>query len=325
VPRDSLDPVRPLMPEPVVVSKPQPIVMGLTDYGIIALQSMLWGSTFFFISIARKDVPPLTLSMIRLVPAVLFLFTIVTLMGLRLPATWFEWRRFFIFSLLNNVIPFWLIIQAQREVTGGIAGIFMAVGPLWALLLAPLFIAEERFTWQRLVGILVGIMGVAILTGAGGSAGSWRAQGMLLTAAFLFSCANIYARKFLGGHPPFIIASAQTIGSLIISTPLALLMEQSWSLPTPGRDAWLAMLVMGIVGSGLAPLCHFTVLKRVGPVNAMLSSIIVPITPVVLGSLFLGEHLRPRELAGGAVIAIALLIIDGRVFRWLQKKVRVHL
>lgn len=304
---------------PRAANAPRAMTLGAVEYGLIALQAILWGSTFFFIAIARQEVPPLTLSLARLVPSVLLLGVVVAAMGLRLPATWLDWRRMMVFGAMNNVLPFWLIIMAQREVTGGMAAIFMATAPLCALILAPWFIAEERFTWRRLVGILIGIAGVAVITGVGGvggASGSWRAQGMLLAAALCYSGANIFARKYFGGHHPFAVASSQTIAALFLTLPAALIFEQPWQLPNPTGAAWLSMLIMGLAGSGLAPLCHFTVLQRAGPVNAMLASIVVPVTPIILGATFLNEHLGLRDLAGGSMIALALVVIDGRVGSW---------
>ncbi len=318
MPRDSLDDTS----TRVVSPRTTPGTLGPAEWGLIALQAMFWGSTFFFIAIARNHFPPMTLSAIRLVPAALLLLCVVTAMGLRLPATRAEWERLLIFSALNNAIPFALIILAQREVTGGIAAIFMAMSPLWALLLAPWLVAEERFTWQRLSGILVGIVGVAVITGASGSAGTGSAQLLLVLATICFACANIYARKFLGGHPPFVIACCQILGSLVLTIPLMLAIEKPFALPVPEARAWLAVIAMGLLGSGLAPLCHFTVLRRAGPVNSMLASIVVPITPVVLGALFLGERLSLRELCGGLIIAGGLLIIDGRPLKALQRRVQ---
>ena len=322
MPRDSLDSAPAANTAPP--STRPSATLGPAEWGIIALQAMFWGSTFFFIAIARKHVPPLTLSVARTVPAALLLISVVSVMGLRWPARWREWGHLLVFSSLNNAIPFVLIIHAQREVSGGIAAIFMAMGPLWALLLAPWFVAEERFTWQRLGGILVGICGVAIITGASGSTGSGSAQAMLVAATILFASANIYARKFLGGLHPFVIACGQVIGALVLTAPLALTFERPFSAPGPSTEIWLAMIAMGLLGSALAPLCHFTVLRRAGPVNSMLSSIVVPITPVILGALFLGERLSPREFLGAGVIACGLLIIDGRPLRWLGAKFRTR-
>lgn len=303
----------------VTLAAPRSPTLGAVEYALIATQAMTWGSTFFFIALARSHVPPLTLSFVRLVPAALLLGSVVAMMGLRLPATWPEWRHMLIFSTFNNALPFVLISAAQRETTGGIAAIFMAITPLCGLIMAPWFIAEERFTAKRLVGILVGIIGVAIVTGASGAAGSWTSQGMLVIAALCFGAAGIYARLYLSGYHPFAVASAQTIGALAVSLLPLMVFDRPWSMANPGTEAWLAMLVIGIAGSGLSPLCHFTVLRRAGPVNAMLASIVVPVTPIVLGFAFLGERIGLREIVGGCVIALALVIIDGRAMERVRR------
>lgn len=298
---------------PATIAAPRAPTLGAVEYALIATQAMTWGSTFFFIAIARSHVPPLTLSFVRLIPAAILLGTVVAMMGLRLPATWPEWRHMLIFSTFNNALPFALISAAQRETTGGIAAIFMAITPLCGLVMAPWFIAEEKFTARRLVGILVGIVGVAVVTGASGATGSWKSQSMLVVAALCFGVAGIYARLYLSGYHPFAVASAQTIGAIAVSILPLLAIDRPWSLANPGTEAWLAMLIIGIAGSGLSPLCHFTVLRRAGPVNAMLTSIVVPVTPIVLGFAFLGERIGMREMLGALLIAFALTIIDGRL------------
>ena len=145
---------------------------------------------------------------------------------------------------------------------------------------------------------------------------------MLILAALCYSAANIFARRYLGGYHPFAVASAQTIAALAISLPAMLVFDRLWQLDNPTNAAWWSMLVMGIAGSGLAPLCHFTVLRRGGPVNAMLASIVVPITPIILGVAFLGERFGIREVIGGLVIAVALIIIDGRLLHRFAERFR---
>jgi drug/metabolite transporter (DMT)-like permease len=144
-----------------------------------------------------------------------------------------------------------------------------------------------------------------------------------LMSTLSYAGANIYARRFLGGYHPFAIASAQTIGSLVLALPLALLFDRPWTLANPSAGVWFAGIAMGLLGSGLAPLCHFTILHRSGAVNAMLSSIVVPVTPVLLGWGFLGEQLNMRELIGAFMIAAALMIIDGRIVAWGAKRFRL--
>jgi drug/metabolite transporter (DMT)-like permease len=290
------------------------------EYGLIALQSMLWGSAFFFVTLAGPSVPPVTMTALRLIPACLVLFVVITVLGQRLPATRDAWAKMLLMAAFNNVVPFVLIIYAQREVTGGVAAIFNATAPLFAVFIAPLFVPEERISWRRVVGIAVGIAGVAILISGKAANVSPMAAALLLAAALSYASANVMTRMFFPGYPPFVIACAQMIASLCLAAPAALLIEHPWTLPTPSQTTLLAIAGMGVFSSALASLCHFTVLRRAGPTNAMLVTIILPLTPILLGYLVFGETVTLRQALGGLVVALALVIIDGRLWTRLAAR-----
>lgn len=304
----------------MTASSPVSLRMGATEYGLIALQSMLWGSAFFFIAVARDALPPITMSALRLIPASLILLLVISWFGLRLPATLHAWALIAGFCLFNNVIPFILIILAQRSVTGGTAAIFNSTAPLFAVFLAAYFIPDERLSWRRVIGIMIGIGGVAILVGGGisGGTGGLLARIALVVAAACYAISNVYARRLLPGYAPFALACAQMVCSFFIAAALSIIFEHPWTLPAPSWDGFLAIMGMGVFGSGLASLCHFTVLRRAGATNAMLVTIILPLTPILLGAAFLGERLTAREIVGAFVIASALVCIDGRLFEWLR-------
>jgi drug/metabolite transporter (DMT)-like permease len=288
--------------------------MGRREYGLIALQSMLWGSAFFFVTLAGPSVPPITVAALRLIPACLMLFVLISALGLRLPATWDAWGKMLLMAAFNNVVPFVLIIYAQREVTGGVAAIFNATAPLFAVFIAPLFVPEERLSWRRVIGIAVGIAGVGILVSGKGASVSLGSAALLLTAAFSYASANVMTRLFFPGYPPFVIACAQMLASLALAAPAALVFEQPWTLAMPSQTTMLAIAGMGVFSSGLASLCHFTVLRRAGATNAMLVTIVLPLTPILLGFLVFGEVVTLRQVLGGAVVALALVVIDGRLW-----------
>lgn len=296
--------------------------LGAAEYGLIALQSMLWGSAFFFIAVARDSLPPITMSALRLVPACAIVLVAVALTKQRLPATLAEWGLVVIHSLFNSVVPFIIIIYAQRSVSGGTAAIFNATAPLFTIFLAAYFIADETLSWRRVIGILIGIAGVGILVGGGVSGGGdgILARVGLVAAAACYAIGNVYARLFMRGYAPFTLACAQMIASLVIASLLAVIVEQPWTAPLPSLNGFLAIMGMGAFGSGFASLCHFTVLRRAGATNAMLVTIILPLTPIFLGALFLGERLSPREIIGALVIASALVYIDGRLFEWVRRR-----
>lgn len=309
------------MPEPTKTASP-PLRLGAVEWGLIGLQSMLWGSAYFFIAIAQPELPPLTIAALRTIPASLVLLLIVLSLGYRLPATLAEWRLFMLFAAFNTVLPFVLIVWGQSRATGGMAAILNSTAPLFGIFLAHLLTHDEKLSWNKLAGILVGMAGVAILVGydfAFGSRADLWAKLALLASPFLYVCANIFVRTKLGHYPPFVVAVMQMLGAVLVSFPLALAVDQPWTLPAPSLQAVGAIVGMGLFGSALASLCHFTVLQRAGATNASLVTLIMPLTPIALGGVFLGDRLTPRDLAGALVIAAALIMIDGRLFRRGQK------
>lgn len=298
--------------------------MGAVEWGLITLQSMLWGSSYFFIALVQGELPALTIAALRTIPASAALMLIVLSLGHRLPAALAEWRLFIGFSAFNTLLPFVLIVWGQSRATGGMAAILNASAPLFGIFLAHMLTQDEKLSWNKLAGILVGIAGVGILVGydfAVGSGADILARLALLAAPLLYVCANIFARRRLGHYPPFVVAMMQMVGSIFVAFPLAIAVDQPWSLPLPSLSAIGAIIGMGLFGSALASLCHFTVLHRAGTTNATLVTLIMPLTPIVLGEVFLGEHLAPREIAGALVIAAALIIIDGRIFRLGESRV----
>jgi drug/metabolite transporter (DMT)-like permease len=297
------------------VAGPASLRMGAPEWGLLGLHSMLWGSAYFFAELAIPELPVLTIAAFRLVPAALLLAGICVWLGLRLPATSREWRRLILLAAANNVAPMLLILWAQRELTGGIAAVLTATTPLFGVFIAHVFTQDERLSLAKLTGILVGIAGVAVLVGADllGEAGSGGlAKLALLAAALSYGISGVYARRF-PRYPPQNLATGQLLGALALSMPIALLVDQPWTLSLPSAKAAGAVAAMGLFSSALAALCYFTVLKRAGATNAMLATLLVPLTPIVLGGLFLGEALAPHEITGACIIALALLIIDGRL------------
>jgi drug/metabolite transporter (DMT)-like permease len=298
-----------------------PLRMGGVEWGLIALQSMLWGSSYFFIAVAQPELPALTLAALRTIPASCALLLIVLSLGYRLPATLAEWRLFILFAAFNTVLPFLLIVWGQSRTTGGMAAILNATAPLFGIFLAHMLTHDEKLSLAKLAGILVGIVGVGILVGydfAVGTREDVLARLALLAAPLCYVLANIFVRKRLGHYPPFVVAVMQMVGALFVSIPLAVVVDRPWDLPLPSVTVLGAILGMGLLGSALAPLCHFTVLRRAGATNASLVTLIMPLTPVLLGAVFLGERLAPREVVGALVIAAALIIIDGRLVRRLR-------
>ena len=161
-------------------------------------------------------------------------------LGYRMPATLAEWRLFILFAAFNSVVPFLLIVWGQARATGGMAAILNASAPLFGIFLAHMLTQDEKLSWNKLAGIVVGIVGVGILVGydfAVGSSADVLARLALLTAPLLYVCANIFARTKLGHYPPFVVAMMQMVGAVFVAFPLAIVIDQPWTLPMPSIGA----------------------------------------------------------------------------------------
>ena len=295
-----------------------PLRLGATEWGLIGLQSMLWGSSYFFVAMLQGQLPVMTISALRTIPSLAVLLVVVLSLGYRLPAEWSHWRLFLAFAMVNTFLPHLLVVWGQSRATGGMAAILNATAPVFGIFLAHVFTHDEKLSANKLAGILMGLAGVIVLVGydmALGSGLDLLARLALLAAPLLYMVANIFARTKLSAHPPFVIAVMQMIGAMVLAVPLALIVDQPWNGPAPSLQALLAIAGMGIFGSGLASLCHFTVLRRAGATNASLVTLIMPLTPILLGGFFLGERLSAREITGALIIAGALIVIDGRLLR----------
>jgi drug/metabolite transporter (DMT)-like permease len=218
-------------------------------------------------------------------------------------------------AVLNNAVPFTLIVLAQGHIPSGLAAVVNAATPVFAMLLAAGLTQDERLTSRRLAGALTGIAGVALLAGPAALAGGTEVLGILLClgACLSYGFAAVWSRRIrAAGLAPMQAAGGQCLVATLIMAPLALLVDQPWQL-APGAASLTALLVLGLVATGVAYALFFALIAGAGATNAVLVTLLVPVTALLLGTLALDEVLAPRHLAGMAVIGAGLLLIDGRL------------
>lgn len=237
-------------------------------------------------------------------------------MGLRLPREWAVWRAFFGMGLLNNIIPFCLIVWGQTQIASGLASILNATTPLFTVIVAHFLTADEKMTGNKLAGVLIGFVGVATMIGPaafGGSSGLW-GQIAILGAAISYSFAGIFGRRFKAmGVPPLMTATGQISSSTLMLIPAALLIDKPWTLAMPGLGTWGALIGIALLSTALAYLIFFRILASAGATNLALVTFLIPVSAILLGSLILGEQLEIKHFAGMAMIAAGLAAIDGRL------------
>ncbi len=300
---------------PPAVNRP----MSAPEWAMLICLSVLWGGSFFFTGLALSGLPPLTLVVLRVGLAALILQLVLPLAGLRLPRDHRVWGAFFGMGVLNNAVPFCLIVWGQTHIASGLASILNATTPLFTVLLAHLLTADERMTGNRLVGVLVGFLGVAVMVGPAalvGAGDDLLAQFAVLGAALSYACAGLFGRRFRRMNvAPLATAAGQLTASALLLLPLAILVDRPWTLPMPSASVGSAVLGLAMLSTALAYVLYFRILARAGATNLALVTFLIPFSAILLGVLVLGERLAPRHVPGMILIGCGLASIDGRLLR----------
>lgn len=290
------------------------------DWSLLALLSVLWGGSFFFNGAALRELPPLTLVFLRVALGAVILLPLMRVQGIRFPKGMAGWRAFVVIGLLNNVIPFSLIVAGQTFIPSGLASILNATTPLFTVLVMAAA-GEEALQARRVAGVALGLAGVIILRGWGIETRTGQGLGILLClgGALSYGFAALAARRLLKDSPPLGTATFQLMASTVMMAIVAAAMEQPWRLPVPGLATWLAVLGLAALSTALAYIVFFQIIRRSGATNVMLVTLLIPVTAILLGWLVLGEPISVREITGAIVIGSALLVIDGRAVRMLHR------
>lgn len=293
--------------------------MTASEWAMLVGLSILWGGSFFFSRVALAALPPFTLVALRVGLAAFVLNLVLVLSGTRLPRGRAVWLAFLGMGLLNNAVPFSLIVWGQTQIASGLAAILSATTPLFTVVIAHLATNDERMTGHRLAGVVIGLIGVAVMVGPDALAGlgsAFVAQLAVLGAALSYACASIFGRRFRRmAIAPLTVATGQVTASTLLILPIALWVDAPWILPVPSPAVWGAVLGAALLSTALAYIVFFRILATAGATNISLVTFLIPVSAILLGALVLGERLDPRHVIGMALIASGLAAIDGRVLR----------
>jgi drug/metabolite transporter (DMT)-like permease len=293
--------------------------MSLAEWAMLLTLSVLWGGSFFFNEVAVAALPVFTVVVGRVALAALVLLVVCRVAGVRLPTDRGVWLAFLGMGVLNNVIPFSLIVLGQTQIASGVASILNATTPMFTVLVAHLLTADEKLTPARAFGVLAGFAGVAVMIGidALDALGqSVLAQLACLAGALSYACAGVFGRRFRRmGVAPLATATGQVVASSLCLIPLMALVDRPWTLPMPGWTPLAALAGVATLSTALAYVLYFRILATAGATNLLLVTLLIPVTAVLLGVSVLSETLAPRHLVGVGIIAVGLAAIDGRVLR----------
>lgn len=307
-------------------SRPAPatLSMGSVEWAMLVALSVLWGGSFFFVGVAVRDLPTLTIVVLRVGLAALVLWGVVAALKRPLPRNPDAWLAFLGMGILNNVIPFGLIVWGQQTIASGLASILNATTPLFTVAVAGLLLADERINGRKVLGIVVGFAGVVVMIGPGAISGlgaDLLAQLACLGGAVAYAFAGVFGRRFKRlGVDPIVVAAGQVTASTLVLAPLALVIDRPWALAMPAATTWAAIVGLAVLSTALAYILYFQILQRAGATNLLLVTFLIPVSAIALGSLVLGERLNDPEIVGMALIGLGLLAIDGRVLNICRRR-----
>lgn len=281
-----------------------------TEFALLGLLALLWGSSYLFIKVAVEEIPPLTLIAIRVSIAALFLLTVLGMRGERLPSDSATWRHLLVQAIFNAIAAWTLLAWGQQHVDAGLASVLNSTSPIFVLLLMISIGGQDAVSPSKLIGAIIGIAGVCLIVGLDALEGlgmEVAAQLACLLGAALYGCAALYGKRF--GHiSPTVTAAGTMIWASIVLVPLALVIETPWDLD-PSVAAIAAALVLSVCCTGVALLLYFRLVRTLGSLGVASQAYLRAGVGVILGLVLLGEQITPIVATGlaAAIFGVALI------------------
>ena len=271
---------------------------------------VIWSASFLWIKIALDEIGPNTLVAWRVLFGLLFAGGAVIFQRKAWPRSWSEWLPFIILGVTSIAVPFFLITWGELAIDSAVASILNATVPLFTIVIAHLFLQDDKMTVQRVIGLFVGFIGVVVLLSEDLTAGvhsSVLGQAAVILASIFYAASSVYARRKTGSAPGLVRGAAPLVSATVLMWMVAPVFESPFKIPQLPLT-WIAVLWLGILGSGLALIIWYYLLHEIGPTRTGMVSYIFPLGGVILGVIFLDEHLS-WQLAVGALLIISSIIV----------------
>jgi drug/metabolite transporter (DMT)-like permease len=281
----------------------------------IGLLAAFWGASYMFIKVANRAFEPATMMMLRLLVAALIIVTVLAVQrGWSTTVAEMQalgWEGFAL-GVVNGAIPFTLIAWGEKYIDSGVAAIANATMPIFVVLLAVRFKPSETVRGLRLVGFLVGLLGVGVLAGVHPEGGWWGVAGTLavVVASVSYAVGALWGQRLIAGTSGLVLAGTSMIGGLVVLLPFGLAQLPS---AVPGWKETGSVLALAVIGTALAQIILYRVLRSDGAARVSLVTYLLPVTALIYGVLLLGEPLTWEELAGMALILGGVALGSGAV------------
>ena len=289
---------------------------------MLLLLAAVWGGSFFFGEVALREVPPLTLTLHRVIWAVPILVLIVLFKGISVPRSPRIWGAYLVMGALNNAIPFSLLFWGQTQIESGLVSILNGTTAMFAAVVAGLLLPDEPLTAKKVIGAGLGIAGVAFIMGPSALTNfnlSNLAQLAILGATLSYAFAGVWGKTALAGQLPLMNALGMLIGSTVLMIPIVLVFDGRPNLAL-SLGVWGALIGMAVLSTALAYFLYFAILVRAGAANLLLVTLLIPPVAIGLGAVFLDERIGIEAWIGFVIIGLGFAVTDGRLFSFLFQK-----
>jgi len=283
---------------------------------VFILLGGIWSSSFMWIKIAVQEVGPVTLVAFRVLFGLLFGIAVIFIQRISWPRTFKTWFPLLLLGLINVAIPFFLISWGEKSIDSAVAAILDATVPLFTILIAHFLLQDDKMTLPKVLGLLIGFAGVIVLMSKdiGASTGSLLGQFAVIVASMFYAGSSVYVRKTTVDTPGILRSAGPLVSATGIMWLGAAIFESPLKIPQIGIT-WVALLFLGVFGSGLAFVLAFYLIHEIGPTRTTMVTYLFPLGGVILGVTFLSEQLS-WQLVTGAILIVSSLVVAN----WEPKK-----
>jgi drug/metabolite transporter (DMT)-like permease len=283
----------------------------------LAVIALIWGWSFLFIKVAVEGMTPTAVAGARIALGAVVMLIVVRTQRIVLPRDRTTWRHFLVMGVVFNVVPFTLLAWGQERITSALTSVLNATTPLFAAVLTAILLGE-RLRRPQVVGVVLGFAGVAVAAGVGAAdlaGSSLTGSAAVIAAAACYGFGFAYARRNLAGTPPLVAATGQLLTGTAVIVPFSVATSLSEGIElTPTRT--LAIVLLGVLGTGVAHLLNYRSIADVGPTRASVVTQLVPVVAVTVGVVFLREPFHVRLLAGAALTLFGIALLHDRIRRF---------
>jgi drug/metabolite transporter (DMT)-like permease len=283
----------------------------LKHWIVFILVGAIWSSSFMWIKLALREVTPSALVAIRVTLGFLFGASVIFIKQIKLPKNIKTWMPLIILGVTNFAAPFFLISWGEKSIDSSVASILDATVPLFTIFMAHYLLKDDKMTFQKVIGLFIGFAGVIVLLSKniGASSSTLFGEGAVVLASLFYAGSAVFIRKTTQDIPGVLRSTVPMFSASIIMWITTLITENS--IPMPKLElTWIALLFLGIIGSGLAFLMAFYLIHEIGPTRSTMVTYIFPLGGVILGVTFLHEQITWQLLLGGILIVSSLLIVN---------------